>query len=69
MGSKGYLALEAGYRESKELWGEVLRQAKARGVKSARLFVGDGELGLWAAVGVMYPKRWSSFAGIIRCLM
>ena len=55
-GSKGYLALEPGYRESKESWGEVLRQLKKRGLKSARLFVGDGNLGLWAAVGgVIYP--------------
>ena len=27
-----------------------------RGVKSARLFVGDGNLGLWAAVGEIYPQ-------------
>ena len=54
-GSKGYLALEPGYRESKESWGEVLRQLKKRGLKSARLFVGDGNLGLWAAVGEIYP--------------
>ena len=55
-GSKGYLALEAGYRESKESWAEVLRQIKSRGVKNARLFVGDGNLGLWAAVGEVYPQ-------------
>jgi putative transposase len=55
-GTKRFLALEAGYRESKESWAEVLRQLKARGVKSARLFVGDGNLGLWAAVGEVYPE-------------
>jgi transposase-like protein len=55
-GSKGYLALEVGYRESKESWALVLRQLKSRGVKSARLFVGDGNLGLWAAVGEIYPQ-------------
>lgn len=55
-GSKGYLALEPGYRESKESWALVLRQLKSRGVKSARLFVGDGNLGLWAAVGEVYPQ-------------
>ena len=55
-GSKRFLALEAGYRESKESWAEVLRQLKTRGVKSARLFVGDGNLGLWAAVGEVYPQ-------------
>ena len=55
-GSKAYLALEPGYRESKESWAEVLRQLKSRGLKSARLFVGDGNLGLWAAVGEVYPE-------------
>ncbi len=55
-GTKRFLALEAGYRESKESWAEVLRQLKARGIKSARLFVGDGNLGLWAAVGEVYPE-------------
>ena len=55
-GSKRVLALEVGYRESKESWAEVLRQLKKRGVKTARLFVGDGHLGLWAAVGEIYPQ-------------
>jgi putative transposase len=55
-GSKRFLALESGYRESKESWALVLRQLKVRGVKSARLFVGDGNLGLWAAVGEIYPQ-------------
>ena len=66
-GSKRFLALEPGYRESKESWAVVLRQLKTRGVKSARLFVGDGNLGLWAAVGEVYPQAGSSFAGITRC--
>jgi transposase-like protein len=55
-GQKRFLALEAGYRESKESWAGVLRQLKARGVRNARLFVGDGSLGLWAAVGEVYPQ-------------
>jgi putative transposase len=55
-GSKRFLALEPGYRESKESWAEVLRQLKSRGAKSIRLFVGDGNLGLWAAVGEVYPQ-------------
>lgn len=54
-GTKRFLALESGYRESKESWAVVLRQLKARGVKSTKLFVGDGNLGLWAAVGEVYP--------------
>jgi transposase-like protein len=55
-GQKRFLALEPGYRESKESWAAVLRQLKQRGVKSARLFVGDGNLGLWAAVAEVYPE-------------
>ena len=55
-GTKRFLALEPGYRESKESWALVLRQLKSRGVKSAKLFVGDGNLGLWAAVGEVYPQ-------------
>jgi putative transposase len=55
-GSKRFLALEPGYRESKESWAEVLRQLRGRGVKQPRLFVGDGNLGLWAAVGEVYPQ-------------
>jgi putative transposase len=55
-GSKSFLALEPGHRESKESWAEVLRQLKNRGIKSVRFFVGDGHLGLWAAVGEIYPE-------------
>ena len=55
-GSKRFLALEAGYRESKESWATVLRELKRRGIRNARLFVGDGNLGLWAAVGEVYPQ-------------
>ena len=54
-GNKRFLAVEPGYRESKESWALVLRQLKLRGVKNARLFVGDGNLGLWAGVGEIYP--------------
>jgi putative transposase len=55
-GSKRFLTLDAGYRESKESWAEVLRGLKRRGLKSARLIVGDGHLGLWAAVGEIFPE-------------
>jgi transposase-like protein len=55
-GSKRFLALEPGYRESKQSWAEVLRRLKSRGVKNPRLFVGDGNLGLWAAVSEIYPQ-------------
>jgi len=49
-GIKRVLALEAGYRESKESWNEVLRSLIARGARPPKLIVADGALGLWAAV-------------------
>ncbi|MBM3386019.1 MAG: IS256 family transposase [Betaproteobacteria bacterium] len=55
-GEKRYLALEAGYRESKESWAGVLRQLKTRGLKNPRVFIGDGNLGLWAAVSEVFPQ-------------
>ena len=55
-GQKRFLALEAGYRESEESWGGILRGLKARGLKSVRIFVGDGNLGLWAAARNVYPE-------------
>lgn len=66
-GSKRFLALEPGYRESKESWAEVLRQLKARGVKNARLFVGDGNLGYGRRLAKCIPRQSSSCAGITRC--
>lgn len=55
-GSKRVLALEVGYRESQASWAGVLRQLKRRGLHTTRLFVGDGHLGLWAAVGDVFPE-------------
>lgn len=45
-----------GYRESTECWAEVLRALKQRGLISPRLFIGDGALGLWGAIGQVYPQ-------------
>lgn len=55
-GSKRFLTLEPGYRESEESWAGVLRQLKGRGLKQVRLIVGDGNLGLWAAVRGVFPE-------------
>jgi len=48
-GKKHLLALEEGYRESKESWLQVLRRLKARGMNEPAVAVGDGALGFWAA--------------------
>lgn len=55
-GSKEILALESGYRESIESWGEVLGSLKARGLKAPRFGVGDGHLGFWGALREVYPE-------------
>ncbi|MDR4485555.1 MAG: IS256 family transposase [Nitrospirales bacterium] len=55
-GSKRVLAVEVGYRESKDSWAAVLRQLKQRGLTTVRLMVGDGHLGLWAVVGEVFPQ-------------
>jgi transposase-like protein len=55
-GEKVLLACEAGERESKESWCELLRDLKARGLKLPRLTVADGHLGIWAALGELHPS-------------
>jgi len=56
MGKKHLLALEEGYRESKESWLEVLRNLKARGMNEPSLAIGDGGLGFWAAAGEVWRQ-------------
>ena len=55
-GRKRFLALEAGFRESKESWKAVLLSLRDRGVKAAKLAVGDGGLGLWSALAEVFPE-------------
>jgi transposase-like protein len=56
-GNKELLALEAGYRESKESWLSLLRDIKRRGLKDApKLAVGDGALGFWGALTEVYGE-------------
>jgi transposase-like protein len=55
-GRKVFLACESGYRESKESWGNVLRDLSARGLKLGRLTIADGHLGIWSALGEIHPK-------------
>ena len=55
-GQKELLAMAEGYRESTASWAEVLRSLKKRGLKQAPLLaVGDGALGLWAALEQVFP--------------
>jgi putative transposase len=54
-GEKELLAMESGYRESTESWAEVLRDLRDRGLAPPLLAVGDGALGLWAALRQVFP--------------
>lgn len=49
-GSKELLAVEAGYRESKDSWSAVLNSLVTRGLSAPMLAIGDGALGFWAAL-------------------
>jgi transposase-like protein len=55
-GTKEWVAIEDGLRESTESWLDVLRDLKACGLKNGlRLAVGDGALGFWSALEQVYP--------------
>jgi len=54
-GEKELLAMEFGYRESTESWAGVLRELRSRGLQAPLAAVGDGALGLWAALDEAFP--------------
>ena len=53
-GEKRLLAIEDGVRESTQSWREVLLKLKARGLNVPRLAIGDGAMGVWAALEEVY---------------
>lgn len=56
-GTKEWVAISDGLRESTESWLDVLRDLKARGLQAGpRLAVGDGALGFWGALDQVYPE-------------
>jgi transposase-like protein len=55
-GQKELLAMGLGYRESTESWAEVIRGLKARGMSRPEVMVGDGALGIWAALREVWPQ-------------
>jgi transposase-like protein len=56
-GEKERVALCDGYRESKQSWIELLLDLKARGLQAPPLLaVGDGAMGLWAALDEVFPQ-------------
>jgi len=54
-GEKEILALEEGYRESAESWGDLLRNIQKRGVEWIGMVIADGALGLWKALRNVFP--------------
>ncbi len=55
-GEKELLGISLGYRESTESWAEVLRELRDRGMRRPALAVGDGALGIWAALREVWPE-------------
>ena len=55
-GKKELVAIDDGFRESKESWQGLLLDIKSRGlIHSPALAVGDGALGFWGALTEEYP--------------
>lgn len=54
-GTKELVTVADGYRESSESWAETLRDLRDRGMAAPVLAVGDGALGLWNALGQVWP--------------
>jgi putative transposase len=54
-GTKELVAVADGERESAESWAELLRDLRRRGMRAPVVAVGDGGLGLWAALREVFP--------------
>jgi putative transposase len=55
-GTKELVAVAQGYRESADSWAELLRDLRRRGMGAPVVMVGDGALGLWAALRDVFPE-------------
>ena len=54
-GTKELVAVADGERESTDAWAELLRDCRRRGMEAPVVMVGDGALGLWRALGEVFP--------------
>lgn len=54
-GTKEVIAVEDGFRESKDSWLSLLRDLRDRGMNAPCLAIGDGALGFWAALREVFP--------------
>jgi putative transposase len=55
-GAKELVAIADGQRESGDDWAELLRDCGRRGMGAPVVMVGDGALGLWRALGEVFPE-------------
>lgn len=56
-GKKEVVAIDDGYRESKESWKDLLLDLKNRGLtESPSIATGDGAMGFWGALTEIYPS-------------
>jgi len=55
-GRKELVAIADGQRESTGSWADLLRDAKRRGMRAPLVMVGDGTLGMWSALGEVFPE-------------
>lgn len=55
-GRKVVVAVAPGYRESTESWAALLRDLRDRGLRTPRLVIGDGNLGIWGALRNVWPE-------------
>ncbi len=56
-GEKELIAIEAGFRESKQSWLDLMHSLKQQGLsKTPDLAIGDGALGFWGALNEAYPS-------------
>jgi transposase-like protein len=73
-GTKELIAVCDGERESTESWAELLRDLRRRGMRAPVVAVGDGALGLWAALRDVFPatrhqRDWvHKVANVLGCL-
>jgi transposase-like protein len=73
-GTKELVAVADGERESTESWAELLRDCRRRGMRAPVVMVGDGALGLWAALRDVFPatrhqRDWvHKVANVLSCL-
>ena len=73
-GTKELVAVADGERESTDSWADLLRHLRRRGMRAPVVAVGDGALGLWAALREVFPatrhqRDWvHKVANVLGCL-